>query len=56
MFDESKSGLISAEDLRKAMLGMGEALSEEDFEEMLKDAEVSADGKIAYECNYIFAS
>ena len=49
LFDKPQAGLIDAEELRNILLNMGEALSEQEVDELLKDAEVGPDGKIAYE-------
>ena len=47
VFDHSGYGLITASELRQAMLSLGEKLSEEQIDDMIRDA--SNDGSINYE-------
>ena len=41
-------GYISATDLRKYMTTLGEKLTDEEVDEMIKDADTNGDGKINY--------
>jgi calmodulin len=47
IFDKDNSGFISAEELKHVMLNLGEKLSQEEVDEMLKQANVKGD-KINY--------
>ena len=48
-FDLDGSGLISLKELKKMMTGMGEKLSDEEFDSMLKEAKISSNGEVKYE-------
>lgn len=48
MFDKNLDGYIMAADLRKWMTTLGEKLSQEEVDEMIKDADTNGDGKINY--------
>ena len=54
MFDRDGNGLISAQELRYAMTNMGEKLSDEEVDEMIKTADIDGDGQINYQGNYTF--
>lgn len=49
VFDRDGNGLISAHELRFVMSTSGEQLSEEDIEEMIREADENGDGYIDYE-------
>lgn len=49
IFDKDGSGLISADELRHVMTSIGEKLTEEEFNEMLAEADINGDGSINYE-------
>lgn len=49
MFDKTESGLIDGDKLKQIMTTMGETLEEDEMKELMKDANIGADGKIAYE-------
>lgn len=49
VFDRDGNGLISAHELRFVMSTSGESLSEEDIEEMIREADENGDGYIDYE-------
>jgi calmodulin len=49
VFDRDGNGLISAHELRFVMSSAGEKLSEEDIEEMIREADENGDGYIDYE-------
>ena len=51
MFDRDGNGLISAQELRYAMTNMGEKLSDEEVDEMIKTADIDGDGQINYQGN-----
>ena len=48
-FDIEGSGTISLDELRKMLTSMGEKLSDEEFEFMVKEANVTINGEIKYE-------
>ena len=48
IYDKDGNGLISADELRKVMANLGETLTEEQIEEMIKEADVDGDGHINY--------
>ena len=48
-FDKKGNGLISTKKLKKIMTGMGETLSSEEIDEMVRQAECfNGDGKVKY--------
>ena len=48
-FDKDGSGLINSEELKTILTGLGEKLTDEEFEIMIKEACVSDKGEIRYE-------
>ncbi|XP_951999.1 calmodulin, putative [Theileria annulata] len=49
VFDRDGNGFISAQELRHVMTNLGERLTDEEVDEMLREADVDGDGKINYE-------
>lgn len=49
MFDRDGNGLISAAELRHVMTNLGEKLTEEEVDEMIREADIDGDGHINYE-------
>uniref|UniRef100_A0A7S1EQ50 EF-hand domain-containing protein n=1 Tax=Timspurckia oligopyrenoides TaxID=708627 RepID=A0A7S1EQ50_9RHOD len=49
VFDRDASGKISASELKQVMNSLGENLSDEEIEQMLKEADVNGDGEIDYD-------
>lgn len=49
VFDRNGDGFITADELRYAMLNLGEPLTDEEVEEMIREADLDGDGKINYE-------
>ena len=49
VFDKDNNGFISAAELRHVMTNLGEKLSEEEVDEMIREADVDGDGQINYE-------
>ena len=49
VFDKDNNGFISAAELRHVMTNLGEKLSDEEVEEMIREADVDGDGQINYE-------
>ena len=48
IFDKDGSGKISADELRYVMLNLGEKLTQEEADEMIKEADTNRDGQIDY--------
>ncbi|XP_060523392.1 calmodulin-A-like isoform X2 [Cylas formicarius] len=49
VFDKNNDGLISNIELRHVMTSLGERLSEEEVEDMIKEADLDGDGQVNYE-------
>ncbi|KAK3581947.1 hypothetical protein CHS0354_007072 [Potamilus streckersoni] len=49
IFDRDGNGYIDAKELRTAMKNLGEALTDKELDDMMKEADVDGDGKINYE-------
>ena len=49
VFDRDGNGFISAAELRSVKNGLGENLTDEDVDEMIRDADIDGDGQINYE-------
>ena len=49
VFDRDGNGLISAAELRHVMTNLGEKLSDEEVDEMIREADIDGDGHINYE-------
>lgn len=49
IFDRNGNGLISTDELRFALESFGEKMSEEEVEELLREADINCDGQIDYE-------
>nr|XP_022916372.1 calcium-binding protein 4-like isoform X2 [Onthophagus taurus] len=49
VFDKNNDGLISSNELRHVMTSLGERLSEEEVEDMIKEADIDGDGQVNYE-------
>lgn len=51
VFDKNNDGLISSNELRHVMTSLGERLSEEEVDDMIKEADLDGDGQVNYEGN-----
>lgn len=49
VFDKEGKGYISAADLRNVMTNLGEKLTDEEIDEMIREADIDGDGLINYE-------
>ncbi|CDI79520.1 calmodulin, putative [Eimeria praecox] len=49
VFDRDGNGLISAAELRHVMTNLGEKLTDEEVDEMIREADIDGDGQINYE-------
>ncbi|KAG4131598.1 hypothetical protein ERO13_D09G222400v2 [Gossypium hirsutum] len=49
VFDKDLNGYISASELRNVMMNLGEKLSDEEVEQMIKEADLDGDGQVNYE-------
>lgn len=49
IFDRDGNGTISAAELRHVMTNLGEKLTDEEVDEMLREADIDGDGEIDYE-------
>lgn len=49
VFDKDGNGYISAAELRHVMTSLGEKLTEEEVDEMIREADIDQDGQINYE-------
>lgn len=48
VFDTNGDGLISPQELREVMLGLGENLTSEELDAMIKEADTNGDGQVDY--------
>ncbi|CAI5467082.1 unnamed protein product [Closterium sp. Yama58-4] len=49
VFDKDQNGFISAQELRHVMTNLGEKLTDEEVDEMIREADVDGDGQVNYE-------
>ena len=49
VFDKNGDGFISAAELRHVMTNLGEKLTDEEVDEMIREADIDGDGKVNYE-------
>lgn len=49
MFDVNGDGWISREELRTVMTNLGEKLTDQDIDAMIKEADLNGDGRVNYE-------
>ena len=51
VFDRDGTGMISAAELRHVMTNIGEKLTEQEVDEMIREIDVDSDGQVNYEGN-----
>ncbi|KAJ7954818.1 putative Calmodulin [Quillaja saponaria] len=49
VFDKDQNGYISANELRHVMINLGEKLTDEEVEQMIKEADLDGDGQVNYD-------
>ncbi|XP_019180326.1 PREDICTED: calmodulin-like protein 8 [Ipomoea nil] len=49
VFDKDQNGYISANELRNVMINLGEKLTEEEAEQMIREADLDGDGQVNYD-------
>merc|ERR1712070_804798 len=49
VFDRDKSGSVSASELKHVMCNLGEQVSNEEVEEMIKEADADGDGELSFD-------
>ena len=49
MFDKDGNGFISAAEIRHVMANLGEKLTDEEVDEMIKEVDVDGDGQVNYD-------
>jgi calmodulin len=56
VFDKDGNGFISAAELRHVMTNLGEKLTDEEVDEMIREADIDGDGQVNYEGRTDFLS
>ena len=54
MFDKDGDGYIDAMELRHLLTNLGEKLTEEEVDEMIREVDVDGDGKVDYNGQLLF--
>lgn len=49
VFDKDQNGYISASELRHVMINLGEKLTDEEVDQMIKEADLDGDGQVNYD-------
>lgn len=48
VFDKDNNGVITATELKRVMMNLGEKLTDDEVEDMIKEADVDGDGMVNY--------
>jgi calmodulin len=56
VFDKDGNGFISAAELRHVMTNLGEKLTDEEVDEMIREADIDGDGQVNYEGSFYAVS
>jgi len=51
VFDKGGDGFICTSELRQVLVNLGESLSDDELEAMLREADVNGDGRVDYNGN-----
>lgn len=54
MFDRNGDGFISAPELRIVMTNLGEKLTDEEVDDMIREADLDGDGVVSYSGKFSF--
>ncbi|KAG6498689.1 hypothetical protein ZIOFF_038411 [Zingiber officinale] len=49
VFDKDQNGFISKNELKNVMMSLGEKLTDEEVDQMIKEADLDGDGQVNYE-------
>lgn len=56
IFDKDGTGYVSASELRHVLTHLGEKLSDEEVDEMIREADITGDGQVNYDREFYFNS
>ena len=56
VFDKDGNGFISAAELRHVMTNLGEKLTDEEVDEMIREADIDGDGQVNYEGEFVLSA
>lgn len=49
VFDKDGSGYISSEELKQVLTNLGETMTDEEIDEMMKEADLDSDGQVSFD-------
>lgn len=53
VFDKDNNGVISSTELRRVMTNLGEKLTDDEVEDMIKEADIDGDGNVNYNGEFL---